>query len=97
MLSSVSQERKDLIGIIASDKLAAAGDDLVNVLLSLDSRGGPRTDSESDHTVEFLLRRHIDRAVECAEHTATVRRGGVGVALDLAHVGEGVVDVAAVF
>ena len=67
------------------------------MLLSLDSRGCPRTDSESDHTVEFLLCRHIDRAVKCAEHTAAVRRGGVGVALDLAHVGEGVVDVAAVF
>jgi len=97
MLSPVTKELQDLIGVITGDERAAAGDDLVNVLLSLDSRGCPGLDPEGCHAVEFFLGRHIDGAVERTEHTAAVGAGGVGVALDLAHVGEGIIDVAAVF
>ena len=97
MTFSVAQEREDLVGVVAGDERAAASNDLVNVLLRFYACGCPGLDAESRHTVEFLLRRHIDRAVKCAEHTTAVCRGGVGVALDLAHVGEGIVDVAAVF
>ena len=97
MASSVTQKLKDLIGVIAGDESTAAGDYFVNMLLSLDSRGCPGLDSEGCHTVEFFLCRHIDGAIQRAEHAAAVCRRGVGVALDLAHVGEGIVDVAAVF
>ena len=60
MASSVTQKLKDLIGVIAGDESTAAGDDFVNMLLSLDSRGCPRLDSEGCHAVEFFLRCHID-------------------------------------
>ena len=85
MLSSEAEEGEDLVGIIAGNESTAASDDFVNVLLSLNSRGCPRLYSESYHTVEFLLRCHIDRAPEGAEHTAAVSRGRVRVARDLAH------------
>ena len=96
MFSSISKERKYFIGVIAGDKRSAAGDDLVNVLLSFYSRGCPRLDAESRHTVEFLLGCHIDRAIQRTEHATAVCGGSVGVVLDLAHMGEGVVDVTAV-
>ena len=97
MLSPVTKELQNLIRIVAGDKRSAAGDYFVNVLLSLDSRGCPGLNSEGCHTVEFFLRCHIDGAIQRAEHAAAVGAGGVGIALDLAHMGEGVVDVAAVF
>ena len=96
MTSSVAQKLQNLIGVIAGDESAAAGDYFVDVLLSFDSCGCPGLNSEGCHTIEFFLRCHIDRAVKRAEHTAAVSRGGVGVALDLAHVSEGVIDMAAV-
>jgi len=97
MLSPVTKELQNLIRIVAGDERSAAGDYFVNVLLSLDSCGCPGLDPEGCHTVEFFLRCHVDGAIQRAEHAAAVGAGGVGVALDLAHVGEGVVDVAAVF
>ena len=69
MASSLAQEFEDLVGVVAGDELTAAGDDLVDVLLSLDSRGCPRLNAECRHTVEFFLCRHIDRAVQRAENT----------------------------
>ena len=97
MLSSEAEEGEDLVGVIAGYESAARGDDLVNVLLSLDSRGCPGLNAESRHTVKFLLCCHVDRAIQRAEHAAAVSGGGVGVTLNLAHMSEGVVDVAAVF
>ena len=96
MASSLAQKLQNLIGVIAGDENAAAGDDLVNVLLCLYSRGCPGLDAEGRHTVEFLLRCHIDRAVERAEHTAAVCRIGIRIALYLAHMGQRIVDMAAV-
>ena len=96
MFSSITQELQNLIRIVAGNEGSSAGDDFVNVLLSFNSRGCPRLYSESDHTVEFLLGRHIDGAIERAEHTTAVCGGGVWVVLNLAHMGEGIINMAAV-
>ena len=96
MLSPISQELQNLIGVIAGDESAAAGDDFVNVLLGLDSCGCPGLYPEGCHAVKLFLRCHVDRAVERTEHAAAVCGGSIGIALNLAHVGEGIVDVAAI-
>ena len=74
MLSSFAKEGEYLIGVIACDERAAAGDDLINVLARFYSRGCPGFYAEGCHAVEFFLRCHIDRAVKRAEHTAAVSR-----------------------